>query len=61
MIKVQFTKHYQKYLMNKPYSFNAETATALVKLGVAELCDKSEKVTYENKMNNLHYAENKGQ
>ena len=61
MMKIQFTKRYQSYLMNKTYSFNDDTANALVKLGVAELCDKSEKVTYENKMNNLHYAENKGQ
>jgi hypothetical protein len=47
--------------MNKPYSFNAETATALVDLGVAEFYhEKSEKIQYENKMNNLSYAENKG-
>ena len=61
MIKIQFTKHYQKYLMNKTYSFNAETATALVDLGVAEFYhEKSEKIQYENKMNDLSYAENKG-
>ena len=46
--------------MNKTYSFNDDTANALVKLGVAELYDVPEKITYENKMmnNNLH-LENK--
>lgn len=61
MIKIQFTKHYQSYVIGKVVSFNKATAKGLVKLGVAKLyTEKVEKSQYENKMDNLYYSENKG-
>ena len=59
MIKIKFTKSYQSYVVDKTYTFNDDIATALIDLGVAELCEKSLRMTEDNKMISLAY-ENKG-
>jgi hypothetical protein len=59
MIKIRFTKSYQSYVANKTCTFTDDIATALIDLGVAELCEKSIRMTEDNKMISLAY-ENKG-